>query len=381
VKLWSWIRDVIADRGEYDAIPIHLEKTGESYSFRLGVRAGFGGQETARIPVSRRPNPAPHPILKEVHECEVAGQDLQAANVYALKEKVSRQLETIAPGRTLPLCYFRVPAMDYELPVYEDEGELNSPVIGGPNLRAHDMAGIRRLVCRYLESAGYVHDMEEVAVGVVRPRDLKRVEPAAVLRSGTDPDLWIPAVEGVSEDGPVVGVVGRPAELRGRPRRRRLAGPELEDHAPAGPDVIGLLRYLRTELGRAEAKGAEGLYACEVRPDIWVAAEAHTGGAGSRLVAHLQDPETTRLELAVRRTGAGDLAVALEDRNINVFLAHDEEGLAWQVGRHLVRDEFLRFEEEVEIQAVEAPRAERLGVESIRSDGASAPEEVPAAWS
>jgi hypothetical protein len=73
--------------------------------------------------------------------------------------------------------------------------------------------------------------------------------------------------------------------------------------------------------------------------------------------------------------------VALEDRNINVFLAHDEEGLAWQVGRHLVRDEFLRFEEEVEIQSVEAPRAERLGVESIRSDGASAPEEVPAAWS
>jgi hypothetical protein len=271
--------------------------------------------------------------------------------------------------------------MDYELPVYEDDGMLSSPVIGGPNLKAHDMAAIRRLVCRYLESAGYVHDMEEVAVGVVRPRDLKRVAAAAVLRSGTDPDLWIPTVEGVSAEGPVVGVVGRPAQLRGRARRQRLSGPELEDQAPAAPDIIGLLRYLRTELVRAEAKGADGLHACEVRPDIWIAAEARTQDAGSRLVAHLQDPEATRLELAVRRTGAGDLAVALEDRHINVFLAHDEQGLASQVGRHLVRDEFIRFPEEVEIEAAEAPRAERLGVESISSDGAGAPEEVPAAWS
>jgi hypothetical protein len=383
---------VIADRGEYDAIPIHLEKSGESYSFRLGVRAGFGGGETARVPVSRRPNPAPHPILKEVHECEVAGQTLQAANVYALRQKVATLLEGIAPGRTLPLCYFRVPAMDYELPVYEaaerqrsgrpeGPGMLTSPVIGGPNLKADDMAGIRRVVCRYLESAGYVNDMDDVAVGVVRPRDLKRVEPAAVLRSATDSDLWIPTVEGVSEDGPVVGVVGRPAQLRGRARRRRLAGPELEDHAPAAHDIVGLLRYLRTELARAETAGAQGLYACEVRPDIWAAAEAHTEDAGTRLVAHLQDPDATRLELEVRRTGAGDMAVALEDRTINVFLAHDVEGLAWQVGSHLVRDDFLRFTEEVEIEAVEAPRAERLGVESIRSDGADAPEEVPAAWS
>jgi hypothetical protein len=380
MPFWTWVRDVIADRGEYDAIPIHLERSGESYTFRLGVRAGFGGQETARVPVRRRANPAPHPILKEVHECEVAGQTLQAANVYALKQKVARLLEGIAPGRTLPLCYFRVPAMDYELPVYEEGGTLTSPVIGGPSLKAHDMAEIRRLVCRYLESAGYVHDMEEVAVGVVRPRDLKRVTPAAVLRSGTDPELWIPTVEGVSAEGAVVGVVGRPAELGRRGRRRRGGGPELEDHAPAAPEVVGLLRYLRTELGRAAAKGAEGLYACEVRPDIWAAAQERTEDAGTRLVAHLQDDEATRLELEVRRTGAGDVAVAVEDRHINVFLAHDEEGLAAQVGRHLTRDDFLRFAEEVEIHGVEAPRAERLGVESIRSDGAEAPEEVQAAW-
>jgi hypothetical protein len=384
--LWTWIRDVIADRGEPDPVPIHLEKTADDgYAFRLGVRAGFGGQQTARIPVHRRPNPAPHPILKEVHECEVAGRRLEAANVYALRLKVSRALESLAPGRSLPLCYFRVSAMDYELPVYEDGGMLTSPVIGGPKLKASDLAGIRRVVCRYLESAGYVHDPSEVAVGVVRPRDLSRVAPAAVFRSYTDPDLWLPSVEGTSPDGPVVGAVGRPTQLRRPEGRRRGAGPELEHTAPAAPDVIALLRFLRSELVQSRSPAAEGLYACDVRPEIWVTAERRTEDARTSLVAYLSDDETTRLELAVRRTGAGDVAVALEDQGINVFLAPDENGLATQVGRHLAGAEFLRFAEEIEIHAAEAPRAERLGVESIRTDGAGAPpeshEEVHAAWS
>jgi hypothetical protein len=382
----SWIRSVIADRGEHDPVPIALERTGEhGFGFRLGVRAGYGGGETARIPVGRRINPSPHPILKEIHYCEVAGQTLEAANVYALKAKVERLLETIAPARALPLCYFRAPAMDYELPVYESversgtvgaqrRGWLTTPVLGGPRIRARDLAGIRKQVCRYLESAGYVHDADEVAVGVVRPRDLSRVPPAAVFRSLTDPDLWLPSVEGTSEDGPVVGVVGHAPQLRRGGRRR--PGPSVEDTAPAAPDVIALIRYLQTELGRAGELAAWGLYASEVRPEIWAAAEARTEGAGSRLVAHLTDDYSTRLELEVRRTGAGDVAAAVEDRGINVFLAPDEDALATQVGHHLAGSEFLRFTSEVEVHPAESPRAERLGIESIRAD-----EEVHAAWS
>jgi hypothetical protein len=377
VGVFSWIRRVIADRGEHEPVPIHLERTShDSYAFRLGIRAGFGGGETARIPVGRRVNPAPHPVLKEIHHCEVAGQTLEAANVHALKAKVERLLETIAPGRTLPLCYFRAPAMDYELPVFEHGGWLTTPVLGGPRLRAHDLAGIRRQVCRYLESAGYVGHADEVAVGVVRPRDLRRVAPAAVFRSHTDPELWIPSVEGVSPDGPVIGVVGHAPELRRRERRRPGAGPRVEDTAPAAPDVVALIRYLQTEIGRAGRVAAWGLYASEVRPEIWAAAEARTEEAGTRLVAHLTGDQPIRLELAVRRTGAGDVVAALEDRGINVFLAPDEDALATQVGNHLARAEFLRSPAEVETHRADAPRAERLGVDSIR-----APEEVHASWS
>jgi hypothetical protein len=391
VGLLAWVRRVIAERGEHEPVPIHLERgpkhsarpsaqgrdyAEHAYAFRLGVRAGFGGGETARIPVGRRVNPAPHPVLKEIHYCEVAGQRLEAANVYALKAKVGRTLEAIAPGRALPLCYFRAPAMDYELPVFEHGGWLTSPVLGGPRLRAHDLAGIRLQVCRYLESAGYVTDADEVTVGVVRPRDLRRVPPAAVFRSHSDPELWIPSVEGVSPDGPVIGVVGHAPQLRRGGRRRKGAGPRVEETAPAAPDVIALIRYLQTELGRAGARAASGLYACDVRPEIWAGAEARTEGAGIRMVAHLTDAESTRLELGVRRTGAGDLAVAIEDRGVNAFLAPDEDRLASQVGHYLSGANFLRSPAEVEIHRADAPRAERLGVESIRAH-----EEVHATWS
>jgi hypothetical protein len=232
------------------------------------------------------------------------------------------------------------------------------------------------VVCRYLESAGYVRDMEGVTVGVVRPSDLRRVPPAAVFRSQTDPELWLPSVEGTSPDGPVIGIVGHAPQLRRR-ERRRAAGPTVEDTAPAAPDVVALLRYLCAELGRAGEVAAWGLYASQVRPEIWAAAEARTVDAGTRLVAHMSDPGATRLELQVRRTGAGDVAVALEDRGINVFLAPDEEALATQLGSFLASAEFLRFAEEIQVERVEQPRPERLGVESITNE----PEEVHAAWS
>jgi hypothetical protein len=386
--LWSWARDVVAERGEHAPVPIHLERAreGDGYVLRLGVRAGFGGQETARIPVFKRINPAPHPILKEIHYCEVAGQTLEAANPYALMEKVAMLLDGIAPARTLPLAYFRVPDMDYELPVYEDDGQIVSPVVGGPNLKADDFAGIRRHVCRYLVSTGYVSDQEQVSVGVLRPRDLRLVTPAAVFRSIADPELWIPSVEGVSAEGPVIGVLESAARIARPERRRAGAGPAAEDQAPAAPDVLSLLRALRVELerGRRAAVDVEAVYASEVRPEIWADAERRALDEGMQLVAYLSDDEGTRLELPIRHTGAGDVACALEDRCINAFVANDEQALAAAVGRHLHAEGFLRFATEVEIHTAERPRAERLEADTIWTFGDdreavahTGPEEVP----
>src|SRR3954447_11206234 len=247
VGLWARAKRVIADDGRPTPIPIDIERAPDgSYAFRLGVRAGFGGQETARIPIEQRVNPEPHPILKEIHSCEVGGRALEAANVYALRGKVAAQLESISPGRSLPLLYFRAPAMDYELPVYEDGGRMHAPVIGGPRLRAGDMAGIRRHVCRYLVNAGYLREPDEVIVGVLRPRDLRRVPPAAVFRDLEDDDVWLPSVEGVSVEGPVVGVLGRAPGLRWEERARAGQPRIAAESSPAATDVVELLRYLRT---------------------------------------------------------------------------------------------------------------------------------------
>ncbi|TML37002.1 MAG: hypothetical protein E6G29_02935 [Actinobacteria bacterium] len=364
--LWSWMREVIAYQGEHAPVPIHLERSDDGYVFRLGVRAGIGGQETARLPIQQRMNDSPHPVLKEIHSCEVAGRTLEAANQFALREKVAMLLDSIAPARTLPLAYFRVPEMDYELPVYEEDGEIVSPVLSGPKLKAPDLAGIRRAVCNYLISAGYVEEPEQVTVGVLRPRDLRLVEPAAVFRSQVDPDMWLPTVEGISSEGPVIGVLASAARLGEPERPRRGVGPLAQDAAPAAPDVMTLLRLLRAELApRLDLEGIAGLYASEIRSEIWDAVEARSEEAGTRLVAYLTDDEGTRLELAVRRTATGEVCAALADTGINAFLADSESTLATLVGRHLYASGFLRFAEEIEVHAAEAPRAERLETDAI----------------
>ncbi|TMC12484.1 MAG: hypothetical protein E6J29_08630 [Chloroflexi bacterium] len=381
MSLWSWMREVIAYQGEHAPVPIRLERgpDGGDYVFRLGVRAGLGGQETARLPIHHRMNEDPHPVLKEIYSCEVAGRTLEAANLFALRDKVAALLDSIAPARTLPLAYFRVPAMDYELPVYEDDGEIVSPVLSGPKLKAADLAGIRRAVCRYLTSAGYVEDAEQVTAGVLRPRDLKLVAPAAVFRSHVDEKVWLPTVEGISSEGPVVGVLASAARLTEPERPRSGPGPLRQEAAAAAPDVVSLLRLLRADLApKLDFEQVMALYACDVRPEIWEAVEARSEDAGTRLIAYLSDDEGTRLELGVRRTTAGDVCAALADTSINVLLADAEDGLAAMVGRHLHASGFLRFAEEIEIHAAEAPRAERLDTDAIwtRGNGFGEPEQV-----
>jgi hypothetical protein len=366
LSLWTWIKGVVTATGAEDPVPIELERTGrDEYAFRLGLRAGFGGQETARIPVTRRPNPNPHPILKEVHSCEVAGQHLEAANVHALRAKVARALDSIAPARTLPLCWFRSPS-GFELAVYEHGGEIICPLLGGPKLKARDLAGIRTEVCRHLVSAGYAEEPEQVTVGVLQPRDLRRVDPAAIFRSHADSAVWLPAIEGVSDEGPVLGVLDHALALLAQ-ERRRGAGPAPREAMPIGPDVIALLRVLRGEWARRRELEPEALHATDVDAAAWAAAEARTRDAGTRLVAHLEDDEATTLELPVRRTGAGDVATAIQERGITLLLAADEGALAAAVRRHLAAGGFLRAHAQVEIRAVAAPRAERLEADTIRT--------------
>src|SRR2546430_12015761 len=104
----------MTEDGRPEAVRIDLERAPDgAYSFRLGVRAGFGGQEVARIPIEQRVNADPHPILKEIHSCEIGGRAPAAAHQHAPRAQDAAPRQTIAPRRSPPLRSFRPPALEY----------------------------------------------------------------------------------------------------------------------------------------------------------------------------------------------------------------------------------------------------------------------------
>jgi hypothetical protein len=71
------------------------------------------------------------------------------------------------------------------------------------------------------------------------------------------------------------------------------------------------------------------------------------------------------LELPVRRTAAGDVATAIEDRGISILLAADHERLAAAVARRLAAAGHLQGHDAVEVVAAPAARPERLDPAAI----------------
>jgi hypothetical protein len=351
--LWGWTKRITTDQtGGIEPISVDLERNPDAivelgahnppdvplYVLRIGIEGGFG-RARAGLPVFRRENPSPHPVLKEIYHCEVAGKTLEAANVYALRGKVQRQLEVIAPARSLPLCYFRAPRFDYSLAVYEEGSHLVCPVLAGPKIKADELAEIREPVVRHMRTSGYLDPDEEPEVLVVRPSDLRQVPPAAVIRCLDEPGLWMPTVEGSSPEGPVIGLLVHPAELTAATRRRR--GATAADAPPSAPDVSALLRYIGGEMAvKGRLLNPWSLYAADVRPEIWARTEELTEPTARTLTAHLEGGAA--IEVPVHRTAAGESVGALRERAICVFLAGDDDALATVIGRYLTGGGFLR---------------------------------------
>ena len=372
---WEWTKQVVFDQaGGAMPVPVGLERNPGAvtelgaenppgvplYVLRVGLESGFGRAQ-AGLPVYRRENPSSHPILKEIYACEVAGKMLEAANVYALRDKVQRQLEVIAPGHSLPLCYFRAPRFDYSLPVHEQGSRVVCPVLAGPKIKADGLDEIREPVVRHLQTAGYLMEDEEAEVLVVRPSDLRLVPPAAVIRSLEDLSLWHPTVEGVSDEGPVVGLLAHPAELRSGQRPRSGAP---HDPPPSAPDVTGLLRQIGADMAQAgRLLNPWALYAADVRTEIWARTEELTDPTPSTLACHMEGGAS--LEVPVRHTAAGELVAALQERGITVFLAADLDALTASVGRYLADAGFLRHPGDLRQESVRERTAERLDPDSI----------------
>jgi hypothetical protein len=304
----SWARELIADTGQVEPIPVAVDGAGDAYFLCPGVRGGLDGHTRPRIPVTRRPNPAPHPILKEIHACEVAGRMLEAESADALRGKVAAMLETMSPAGRLPLAYFRAPAAHYELPVYEDEGRIVVHGFGGPRSRSRDLAGVRGHVARHLTTAGYLGSADDLEVAVVDPVELRLHTPRAVFRSLAD-RLWLPWTEVADGDEPALGPLG----LSARPGRH---------------DVLGLLRWVRARAGASEP-GA--VYASAVRADEL----AEVAGALTETELSLSAGGPEPLVLPVCTTALGELVVAVDCGGADLLMADTPEALARLAGRRL----------------------------------------------
>ncbi len=377
MSVWTWAKRVASDQtGGVEPVPIELELNPGAavelgaenppdvplYLLRIGLRGGFEGTVRAGIPVYRRDNPAPHPVLKEIYSCEVAGKVLEAANIYALRAKAQRQLEVIAPSGTLPLGYFRAPRFDYSLPIYEEDSHLVCPVLVGPRIKANGLGELREPVLAHLRAAGYLEADDEAELLVVRPSDLRLVPPAAVIRS-LDGAVWMPSVEGISSAGPVVGVLGHPAELVTE-TRRRAGSASSRQPPPSSPEISGLLRLVGQSLLRAGRIADPWLlYAGGVRPEIWARTEELTEFTRRVLTAHLEGGSV--IEVPIRRTAAGELVGAIRDEGIRVFLAGDDDALRRSVGSYLVATGFLRDGADLRAESVAEPVPERLDPDSI----------------
>jgi hypothetical protein len=382
LSLWSRAKRIATDQtGGVEPVAVDLERNPQAvvelgaenppdvplYVLRVGVRGGFG-RVRAGLPVFRRENPSPHPILKEIYQCEVAGRVLEAANIYALRDKVQRQLEVIAPARSLPLCYFRAPRYDYSLPVHEEGSRLVCPILTGPRIKARSLAALREPVMRHLRTAGYLMPDEEPDLLVLRPSDLRLVPPAAVIRCLDDPALWIPTVEGSSPGGPVIGLLAHPVELTDDTRRGR--GSSTPSAPPSAPEVAALLRYIGHEMAvRDRLASPWSLYATEVRPEIWARTEELTDSTNRTLSAHLEGGPALRVP--VRHTAAGESVGALREQAIAVFLAPGHDALGQAIGRYLVESDFLRDPSDLRPETVAAAPPERLDPDSIWTGGPS----------
>jgi hypothetical protein len=226
-------------------------------------------------------------------------------------------------------------------------------------------------VTRWLHSAGYLLDEEEPEVQVVRPSDLRLVPPAAVIRCLDDDGLWMPTVEGVSAEGPVIGLLVHPAELKAEARD---GGSLLPDAPPAGADVTALLRYVGNELARrGTLTNPWGLYASDIRPEIWARTEELTDTTSRTLGCHLEG--AGELRLPIRHTAAGEVLAAIQEHGITVFLAGDDDALAAAVGRYLVGAEFLRHAGDVRVEVDREAPSEMLDPAAIWTGGAGSAEE------
>ncbi len=161
-----------------------VEQTEPRYFYRVRVN---GTLLEARLPVFWDPRPASlDPLMREAYRVRVAGQLVEAGNLYMLTERVRARLHRLLVSGQPP--QFWLVNGIRAIPVYRHGGAYKA-VTDGRSLWAWDLAALRSQYAEYLASRNSGR-CGPVAVKRFSLADLDVHAPAAVL---VGPELWIPA--------------------------------------------------------------------------------------------------------------------------------------------------------------------------------------------
>lgn len=189
--------------------PQHSSEKIPRYFFELDLSGVMKGGSQATLPVYWRPNPAPHPILKEIYAVEVAGITVEKGNLLALEKALPDAVQSLTNYGTLPYYFIELPGRARR-PVYLVEGKLQASLGGGPQFSGDDIGQLWQRLGDYLIRTREIKQREEITVSLLFWKELRIYPPAFVLRNGND-GVWIPIF--YREESLNYDVIGQPSRL------------------------------------------------------------------------------------------------------------------------------------------------------------------------
>lgn len=191
--------------------PEHGSTKIPKYFFEIDLTPIIPRAGASRIPVYWRPNPSPHPMLKEIYSAEIAGITIEKGNLFSLKDSIPDVIQSIIDFGTLPYYYLIFPGG--RIPVYHcDDNKFHIKMRGGPEFSGENVSVISKKFSDYLIDTHLIRRMSEVDIALLYWKEMRLYPSAFILTYGEN--VWVPIF--YREDGDIklnYDVVGTPSKI------------------------------------------------------------------------------------------------------------------------------------------------------------------------
>lgn len=287
------------------------------YFFDVDLTAVLPGEgRTAHLPVFWRPNPARHPLVKELYWTQILGTTVEKGNLVALERAIPEAIAAVIDYGTLPYYLLSSPIWD-RLPIYLNGSRLSIGLPDGPTLTAGDIGELWRKLGDHLLGIGKLHSREEIEVSIVLWKDLQTYPMALAFGNGR---AWIPifshpSVEGLRLNYDAIGVPSRFLE------------PE---------EVFDLRREVASDLVAARALSSPfDLKMVQLSDEIWEALKQRASPT-DYVLAYSSDGARVEMQIFEAK---GEVFAAHRASKLRLIFSPDMSELSRRVSQELTRAE------------------------------------------